>query len=262
MNSLMAVTARTLTAAGLELPAAAATCLAVDEAATEAANVAPTADLAALIATGEMTPENVGPAVTEAAGKLAAQQYAAQVVRDLDGPLRTAFNAALRADAPRLLKTLRRPFDQAAAVVHAAAEHFAPGASAEDVLAGGAAAAAAHEQLAAALGTLGRIRGARVALAEICGEGEQDPSWWIANAADDAELDRARWAWAQPGDPFHALAYAGFRLRLNTATEAASVTSQAAAVTAEHEAAEQARLVAEITDGWPAFPTAPAGTAA
>lgn len=253
MNHLMHLTARTLAAAGLDLPKGAVAALAVDAAATEAANVPPTADLLELLNAGKVTPANVGKHVAEAATRMAAQQFAQQVVRDLDGPLRMSFNAAVRAEAPALLLAMRPRFDAAAAVVEAAAEHFPPGATDKQILAGGAASAAAHEQLSEACAELGRVRAVRVLLADLTGEGEQEVSWFIASAADATDLERASWAWRQPADPFHSVAAAGFRLRLNTPQEAAVITSAAARATALAEQAERERLVSEAREGWPAY---------
>lgn len=245
--------ARQLEQLGLTVHEDAVTALAILDAAQEAAEARPTDDLVRALESGKLTKRNVGAAVEIAATKLAAKQYAQQVVRDIDGPLRLRFNAAIRSQSGAILDALRPRFDEAAAVVHAAAKHFTPGATDREILSAGAASALAHEQLGDACAELARIRHVRVTLADLGAEGEQDASWWIASATDEADLDRARWAFRQPADAFHSLASAGFQLRMNTPQEAAVVTSAAARATAKAEAAERDRLAAEVREGWPAF---------
>jgi hypothetical protein len=119
------------------LPARALAALEVLREAQRVAAEAPTDDVRAALLAGDLTPDNAASAVMAAAGKLAAQQYARQVARDLEYPAQSVFRDAVRADAPELLIALRPAFDAAAAGVLAAAELFPSDATPAEVLARG-----------------------------------------------------------------------------------------------------------------------------
>jgi hypothetical protein len=79
---------------------------------------------------------------------------------------------------------------------------------------------------------------------------EQEVTWWIAGAEDNAALDAAHRAYSAPGNAFHNLAAAGFTLRMNTPAEAERVAAGArAASEAQAEAERQAQL-REHRESW------------
>lgn len=218
----------------------------------------PTGDLAAAYDAGTLTLDNIAEQITTAATIAAASERVHLAANTIEQCVHGTIRAWIRANADTILKTLRPQFDQAAAIVQVAAKHFAPGATDKQILAGGSPAVVAHEKLAAALMTLGQIRALRVNVGECARWGEQDASWYITGAKDMADLDRAHFAYTGTGDGFHALAYAGFTLRLNTPAEAAKVAAGAQATTDQAEAKAREERAAVVTGGWPSW-SDPAG---
>ena len=131
-----------------------------------------------------------------------------------------------------------------------------PGVSDRDLIAAGSKAVAANEGLAAALDTLNAIRTLRIDVADCAHESEQDVTWWINGARDMQHLAQAMWAYNGAGNAFHALAHAGFTLRMNTAAEAAKVAAGAQATTDAEEAAAREAELKEYRESWQGTPWA------
>jgi hypothetical protein len=192
-----------------------------------------------------MTPEELAERVQAAALALTAQQNAHQIIRDLQSPLAKHARAAVRENGDALIRAMRKKFDHAAKAMNAAAGLFPAQSSAEDVLRLGSAAAAAWGQLAEASRVLNLVHAARMAMA---GYGTySDPEhrvlMYVADVRDPQSLAVAADAFdrdghrAGPGGRWHALAAAGFKLRLNTAAEMAALEQ---ALAAANELAAQA----------------------
>ncbi|MCW2763615.1 MAG: hypothetical protein JWR85_3816 [Marmoricola sp.] len=214
----------------------------------------PLSDLDAEYAAGLITAENVAEKVTEAAGRLASREHNQQALNAIENGCTRTMYAGLRDAGEKILKTLTKPFEDAAAVVQTAGTYFGSDPTPEQIIAGGVPAVAAHEKLGAALNTLNQIRGLRVALAD-CGygapdHGEQDVTWWIAGAKDQHSVDTARRAYSAPGNTFHNLAALGYTLRLNTPAEADRVASGARAATEKAEEAAREAALAEHRESW------------
>lgn len=231
---------------GVPVPDDLAALLATLDAINATSNAQPTADLAEQVAAGTITAGNVGEVIERVAYALAAKQYVHQVARELESPIARAAGRVMREQAEPIIKALRPTWDKAAAGVMAAGQHFPPGATAEQVLAGGTSSAAAWESLAANLNTLTQIRSVRCDLAGAgYGPSQQDATWWIASAPDADALARANGLMHGPGETFHKLAHAGFTLRLNTAGEAQRVEKGAHAATAQAQAEAEATALAK-----------------
>lgn len=234
-----------LAAAGVTIPEHVTHALELLKVAKETILLDPTAGLRDEYDAGTLTPDNLRARMVEAATIAAASERIRAAATTIEQSVVGTVNAWLKADHDKIVKALRPAFDKAAAIVHAAGAHFAPGATPADVLRGGSAAAAAHEHLAEALSTLAHLRSLRVAVGDVANIGEQDVTWWITEARDLATLARAERAYYGAGNAFHALAAEGFKLRMNLPTEAAAVTRGARVTTeAEAKAAEDARLAA------------------
>ncbi len=254
MTVEMPMLAQQFEAAEASLPDRARVVIATFQAANAAAAERPADDLRAALVSGDLTPKNAAQQVHKAATALAAQQHATGIVRDLANPAMALFRRAVAADADRIIADLQPRWNQAASAVHAAAQHFTADTDPAHVLSAGPQAAEAWTHLDAALNTLDRIRGARVALAT-CGYGthQQDASWFIASAPDAEALARANAALDAAGNGLRNLVEAGFRLRLNTADQAQAVASGAKTVTEQREAQEHAERVAEHQAAWAPF---------
>lgn len=227
--------------------------LAVIEQARATRNATPIDDLRTEYASGQITSRNTTERII-AAATLAA---AAERIHLASSAVEDAANGTLRrwigSHHDRLVKALRPAFDDAAARVQAAAELFAPGTSDRELVAAGSRAVALHEGLDATLSTLAHIRSLRAQVAECAGAGEQHVTWYILAARDAKALEAAERAYTGGGDAFHALAHAGFTLRLNTIDEAAKVAAGAAAATEAAETEARAALVASRREeyaGW------------
>jgi hypothetical protein len=234
-----------LAAAGVTVPENVAAALELLKIARETVLTDPTADLRTEYEAGTLTPENIRARMIEAATVAAAAERIRLAAQTIEQGVIGTVNAWIRADAANIIKAMRPTFDKAAATVQTAGKHFAPNATAAQVLDGGAAAAAAHEKLADALATLDRLRTLRVAVAYVAREGEQTATWWIAQARDLAALEQAQRAYSGTGNAFHALAHEGFTLRMSTEAEAARVAAGARVTTETEEAAQrEAELIA------------------
>lgn len=234
---------------GAKTDATVAEQLQIVAAARAVAQTQPLADLQA--AYGTLTPDNAAQAIidaaTLAAGSQRIQEASNVVIAAAGGTLRRWVGA----HEDEIVKAMRPTWDKAAEVVHAAGRHFPPGASPEFILRGGAAAATAYEGLSAALDVLAQVRSLRVEVADCRGGEQQSAEWYITGAEDLDHLDTARRAYHGGGSCWHALAHAGFTLRLNTKAEAAKVAAGARSVSdAREQAAREARS-AEIRESWP-----------
>jgi hypothetical protein len=222
--------------------------LAIIDAANAVANTQPLKDLQA--AYGDLTPDTTAHAIIDAASLAAGSQR----IREASGVVIGAANGTLRQwigqHEDKIVKALRPAWDQAAAVVHVAGKHFPPGASPESILGAGVAAATAYQGLASALDTLAQIRSLRAEVADCAGSGEQDVTWYITGAKDLDALEAAGRAFHGSGSCWHALAFAGFTLRLNTRTEADRLAAGARSVSDAKEQAEREARAAELRDGW------------
>lgn len=237
---------------GVKLDPAVAEAMAVIEEARDVRNARPLEDLASKYARGEVTSRNTREQIIEAATLAAGSERihlaAAQIENAACGTLR----AWVKKNSDQIVDQLRLAFDQRAAHVAVAAHYFPPDATPAQLVAAGAAAVEAHEGLDATLSTLNTLRSLRVEVADCAGFGadEQDATWWIAGARDAASLEHARRLFHGVGNAFHALAHAGFTLRMNTTAEAAKVAAGARAITDAREAAEREAAAAEVRESW------------
>jgi hypothetical protein len=222
--------------------------VAVIEAARAVVDTRPIADLRAAYETGQISATNAADAITQAATLAVASER----IREASGALQDAANATLRrwvgAREDQIVKALRPAFDKAAATVQLAGRYFAPNATSDQILAGGSDAVRAREGLAAALDTLAAIRNCRVQVADCAGNPEQDATWYIEGARDLDHLDEAHRTYSGSGNAFHALAHAGYTLRLNTKTEAAKVAHGARNVSDAEEAKRREQRVAAMRE--------------
>lgn len=211
----------------------------------------PLSDLEAEYAAGQITADNVAAKIIEAASQLAAREHKQQALNAVENGCNRTIRLALRDAGDRILKSLTKPFNEAAAIVQTAGSYFGSDPTPEQIVAGGVPALAAHEKLADALQTLTRIRSLRVALADCGYDGtEQDVTWWISEARDVAALEYATRVYTAPGHAFHNLAAAGFTLRLNTPADAERVASGARAATDAAEAAARDASLKEHRESW------------
>lgn len=237
-----------LTALGAKTDKTITEALAVIEQVRATRNAQPIDDLRSAYANGDITSANAAQAILSAATQAAASErihLAAAAVEDAaNGTIRRWL--ATREDT--LVKAMRPAFAKAAAQVQVAGSHFAPNVTADQLVAAGSAAVAASEGLDAALSTLARIRSLRAQVADCAGTPEQDVTWYIEGANDLDHLDTARRAYSGTGDAFHALAHAGFTLRLNTQQEAARIAHGARTVSDAKEAQEREVRIAEARE--------------
>lgn len=227
--------------------------LALLAAAREVVVTDPTADLRTEYEAGALTVDNVRERMITAATVAAAAERIRLAAQTIEGSVSGTVNAWIRANGDSIIKQLQPKFTEAAAVVQVAGQHFAPNATAETILKGGAEAAAAHEKLSQALATLDHLRSLRMSVADVTGDGPQDATWWIDSARDVAELDRAGYAYRGSGNAFHALAHAGFTLRMNTTADATRVASGARATTEAEETAAREAHLAEHRESWAGY---------
>ncbi len=236
--------ARDITALGVALPPAAQLALDVHNAGFTAANTRPADDLAAGLADGSLTPENVGERLHAAAVTATAKEKSYEILRDLQIPLVRRFVQAVRDDSERLLTDLRKVFAPAATTMHRAGSLFPADATGEQVLSAGPEASAAWRELHQARATLDAIHNVRVPLARHFGYGSETPQVLMFVTGVDTPLaaSQAELAWeSNPrtvGGRWHALTAAGFTLHLATAHEIAA----ARAAIDNTERAEQDRL--------------------
>lgn len=242
-----------LRAAGVTVPKHVSAALDLLKTARETMLTDPTAGLRDEYDAGTLTTTNVAERMIHAATIAAAAERLRLALVTIEQAVTRTVNVWLKTDADKIVTALRPAFDEAAAIVQTAGAHFPPHASAAQILDGGAAAAAAHEQLAEALAALDHLRNLRVSVAYAAGEGEQDASWWIADARDAGALEQAQRAYYGSGNAFHALAHEGFTLRLNTTAEAARVAAGARAATEAEEHARREAALKEHRESWAPF---------
>lgn len=238
--------ARAIADAGLELPTASADALA----AIRALRAARDADPAERV-TKATTAANAADQLDTLAAAMTAKQSAAAACIALEQPLARAFYDGLRAKADDLVKAMRPRFDKAAAVVHLAGKHFPPGTPKAGVLDAGDEAVSAYRKLDDALNELGKLRSVRVTLADLCGHPEQAVEWYVERIKDGNDMERAQRAFTRAGNAFHNLAAEGFRLRLNTLSEAATVAQGAALADQQRRQAEQEATAKELRESMP-----------
>lgn len=239
---------RALLDAGCTIPADAQAALDTISALRAAAASDPVADLS-----GDVTPKNAAMALRDLAGAMTARQSYEAARIALEQPLSRRYTDTIRAHVDDLITQMKPAFDAAAEVVHRAGKAFPPGSDKASVLDAGDVAVAAYRELDGALGILGTIRSARATLADLTGEPEQDVTWFITGAHDLDALAEARRIFHGPGHVFHALAWAGYTLTLNTKRQAAGLTAKAAKVTEQATAARTATRAAELREenaGW------------
>lgn len=243
-----------LAAHGVTLDETATEALAVIKAAQAARDAQPMNDLRARYAAGEVTSDNAEGLIIEAAVLAAGADRIRQAAAEMEGAASGTLRRWVGANADRIVKELRPAFDKAAAHVAVAGRHFPPGATPAQLVAAGSDAVAAHEGLDAALSTLDTLRTLRVDVADCAGNTEQDVTWWITptptHPLDREAQDNAERLFKGAGNAFHALAHAGFTLRMNTTAEAAKVAAGARAITDAREAAEREAAAAEVRESW------------
>ncbi|MGO4340689.1 hypothetical protein [Pedococcus sp. 2YAF34] len=222
--------------------------LAVIHAARDTRNAQPIEDLRAAYSNGDITSANAADRIISAATLAAGSERVHLAAAAVEDGANTTLRRWLGAREEQIVKALRPAFDAAAAGVQLAGRHFAPDVTATQLIAAGSAAVAANEGLEAALSTLARIRSCRVQVADCAGHPEQDVTWYIEGAHDLEHLDVARRAYTGAGDAFHALAHAGFTLRLNTVQEAVKVSHGARGVSDAREAQERQTRIAEARE--------------
>ncbi len=243
--------AHDLQALGLDLPEQARTALDVQAAALTAASATPTEDLRADAEAGTLDPATIGARVREAALALNARAAAHEVARELIHPLQKVATRAVMADADRIVKAMRPAFDTVAAGIAEAAARFDPDTSPERVIATGPEATAAYRTLDQHRATLDRVHAVRATLTRSYGYGATGTpaaAWYVATFVDFAQVERAQRLLEQDGGPggqWLRLASAGYRLRLNTATEAAAVLAKAHGATDRAQRAAEQRSLAE-----------------
>lgn len=226
---------------GVVLPAAALNARDIYEQALIAARENPSDDLATKLDAGEITPENVGQLVRDAALTHAAQQNALVIVSDLQNKLNRVIRDALRADFSRLHSQLAATFQPAADAVAKAARHFTVDTTAEEVLTMKPEAIKQWQQIEAHHRTLETVSSEyRTLVGSVLRQlPDHIVSLFVAASTDLDETDaqyRSRNRWL-------ALAASGHELRLNTPEQAAQVVAATeAAQAAALEAERQARL--------------------
>ncbi len=239
---------RVLADAGLTLPAQAAQAYATLEALDAARNADPAAEASA--AAHDLTPHNARKRLTALAHELTARGSHEQAYNVLSQPVAKLFFDAIREATDDLIAALVPAFDKAAAIVQTAAAHFPSDAPKDQILDAGDESVAAYRQLDGALATLGKIRSARVSLAELAGQ-EQHVTWFVERIENGERMAQAERAFAGTGNALHNLAAQGFRLRLNTTSEAKQVAQGAALADSAARAAAQESAAKKLRDSMP-----------
>jgi hypothetical protein len=233
-----------LTALGVTLPTATATARDIYTEALRAARLDPSTGLKEALEAGTVTPENVAELVRQAARDLGAQAHASQIVRDLHVTLNQAMRAALREDVDRIHRELRAVFEPAAATVTKAAQHFGPSTTADEVIGGKPEAIKLWKDVTGASGTLDAVSVAYRPLVVDILHNAPDPM--VALFVDrPADLDQASEVYRAGNGCWLALAHAGFKLKLNSPTEAQAVVQADADRKAKAAAAEREAQLAE-----------------
>ncbi|CAN5322016.1 hypothetical protein BH11ACT1_BH11ACT1_18080 [soil metagenome] len=239
---------RQLESVHVELPKAARVALDALTALRTALDTTPTAN--DFEAPGKLTAASAADALHELARRLTVHEKSGAAHVELQRIAVTQFHKAIRSNADQLITALRKPFDEAATIVHTAGRHFPPGASHAAILAAGPEAASAWHQLGAAITQLDTIRSLRMQIGDVAGHGEQTVEWYIESATDAKALEAAQRAYTGVGNAFHALAAAGFTLRLNTEDEAHKVANLAVKVSTERAKADEDAALKDHRESW------------
>lgn len=207
-----------LTAVNVTPPAKSVAAADVYREALRTAALTPADDLNAGVLDGSITAETVGQMVRDAALAQAAQQNAHLIVRDLHNTFNRAIRDGLREDTTRLTAELRTVFDPAAEKVTAAAKHFGPDTTAEEIVTAKPEVVKQWNQMHAHTATLDTVsRLYRTLISDVRRELPDRVSTLFVTGAVD--LDQAEELYRQRGR-WLALAHAGIGLHLNTPEEA------------------------------------------
>lgn len=233
---------------GVTVPAKSQTAREVYEAAIAAAAAKPSDALKQKLEAGELTPDNVGSHVRDAALELGAQQNAHQIVRDLGLTIHRAIREGLREEVARIHAELKATFAPAAAGIAKAAAHFGPDATADEVVRMKPEAVKMWNQTSGYMSTLDAVSIAyRTLLVDVLRTPvDRQVTLFVTEILHDVndlnsadELYRVRGSWL-------ALAHAGYTLTLNTVEEANQVDTAQRARIAAIEAEKKAARVAGL----------------
>lgn len=225
-----------LASLGVTIPPEAANARGVFDEALLVANRKPSDDLKDALVAGKVTPANVGEMVYKAAAEHTAQESAHAIVRDLQLTLNRIMHDALRADEAQIVRQLREKFTPAAKAVTEAAKHFGPEATAEQIITGQPEVIEAWRFLEAHMRTLNAVSSAYRSLLGSVTRTLPDAQVILFVTGKGIDLDRAAGIYRANG-AWLALARAGYTLRLNSTTEAATVTARAEDAKAQRAAA-------------------------
>lgn len=223
---------------GVTIPAESDNARRIYNEALAAAAVHPVDTLREAFAAGEITPDNVAAAVRQAAADMTAQQNAHAIVSSLSTALNKAIRDGLRSHFDQIHADLAATFSPAADEVMKAARHFGPDTSADEVLTMRPEAIKAWKQVGAAATTLDAVsRAYRSLLVDVMADRHDQPVTLFVTGSE-VNVDQAAETYRVSGS-WLALAHAGFRLKLNTPTEARSIERQWEQVKAKAVAAER-----------------------
>lgn len=231
---------------GVTIPKPTADARAIFDAAQVAASLQPADTLRRALEAGEITPENVGDLLRSTALDHSAQQSAHALVLDLQFALNRQLHKGLLEAEAKIVTELRAVFAPAAAIVTAAAGHFGPETTAEQVIGMGEAAVESWNQLGAATKVLDKVFSAYLCqLREVTRTLPEQPVTLFVTGKGVLDLEHAAALYAKPRTRWLGLAHDGFTLRLNSTTEAAELVAKVQAARDKAEAVEKEARLAE-----------------
>jgi hypothetical protein len=258
---------KAITAAGGKNPKAVSDLIATWDAACTAADDLGDTDMTAALADGALTAKTAATVIPDAARRVAAHAAAVELVHELEPKIAHAATLAYRGQAgEELIESLRPAFDKAASAI--AATPFSPddARNPSKILALGDEAAQAWRDLprhAAVLDAMYRNVLYKLVLdVDVLpdhGWGKPEARFvpFIIDADHKADVIGAAqvivssYGTGEPGGPWHRLVRAGYKLRLNTPSEAAALADQhnAAIVTdSQRQAKRESEATAHIRE--------------
>lgn len=229
--------AANLEALGVALPAETANARAIHQAAGEAALTSPADDLRAAMVRGDITPDNVGQYVRDAALAQNARETVHSLARDLALPIKNAMLKGLKDEADRIRDDLAAVFNPAAAEVVEAAKYFGPSVTGDEAIAAGPKAVKLYQNHQSNTATLTAVSRAYQALLNgITGDLTTVGPIVGLYIESPADLEQAAQLF-EKADRWMQLATAGFKLTLNSAENTRRASSEYfAGIAAEEEA--------------------------